>query len=78
MQLTTDDKMAGLETPDGRTFKPHDGVITLPDELSNYGKRAARTVPMFHVRTPQFSGADMAELRARYEAWAAQQEGKQA
>lgn len=69
MQLTTDDKMAGLETPDGRTFKPKDGVISLPEGLDDFGKLAARQVPMFHIRKPMIAGVDVTELRARYEAW---------
>ena len=79
MQLNTDDRNAGLETPDGRTFKPDaNGVITLPEDLASFGQRAARQAPMFHVRKPMISGFDAAELRARYEAWERQQREGQA
>lgn len=70
MQLTTDDRLAGLEAPDGRGFRPDgDGVIHLPDDLAGYGRQAARAAPMFHIRTPLFSGFDASELAARYAAW---------
>jgi hypothetical protein len=72
VELTTDDPHAGLEAPDGRTFQPRGGIITLPDEMASFGERAARQAPMFHIRRHPFAGADVAELRARYEMWAAE------
>ncbi|HEV7213824.1 MAG TPA: hypothetical protein VGP33_01770 [Chloroflexota bacterium] len=75
MQLRTDDRQAGLEAPDGRSFRPDsDGVITLPEELAAYGRRAARLAPMFRVYKRGYAGFDAAELAARYAAWAARQE----
>jgi len=74
VQLTTDDRMAGLDAPDGRSFRPDgDGVITLPDELTDYGRQAARRAPMFRVRRAVFTGFDAAELRTRYAAWEREQ-----
>jgi len=70
VRLTTDDRCAGLDAPDGRSFRPDgDGVITLPEELAGYGRRAARQAPMFHVYQRGYAGFDAAELRARYAAW---------
>ena len=74
MQLTTDDRMAGLDTPDGRSFRPQDGVITVPEQYRSYAEQAARVVPVFHIRHQQWSGFDAAEVRARYEAWRQQKE----
>lgn len=70
MELTTDDRDAGLEAPDGRRFRPdRHGVITLPEDLSGYGARAAKATPLFRVRRRCTAGFDGAELRERYEAW---------
>ena len=70
MQLVSDDRQGGLETADGRTFRPDGrGVITLPEELAGYGRRAARVCPLFHVYRQGYAGFDAAELRERYERW---------
>lgn len=72
MELVTDDRNAGLDAPDGRSFKPDDrGIISLPDDLAAYGERAARVTPLFHVHRRQYGGFDAAELRRRYDAWRA-------
>jgi hypothetical protein len=71
MQLTTDDRQAGLDAPDGRSFRPDgQGVITLPEELADYGRQAARRTPLFQVHRPQFAGFDAGDVRAAYAAWA--------
>ena len=63
--------MAGLETPDGRTFKPDGrGIITLPEELDGYGREAARVCPLFHRYRRQYTGFDAEALEQRYAAWA--------
>lgn len=75
MQLRTDDRQAGLEAPDGRSFRPDgNGVITLPEELAGYGRRTARLTPMFQVYRRGYAGFDAEELAARYAVWAARQE----
>ena len=71
MQLHSLDGLAGLDTPDGRSFKPDArGVITLPEQDAANGRLAAKADPFRPYRQP-FTGFDAAELRARYEAWAA-------
>lgn len=70
MELTTDDPCAGLEAPDGRSFRPDRcGVLRLPEDLAAYGRQAARVTPLFHVRRPGWAGFDAAALRERYAAW---------
>ena len=68
-QLRTNDPNAGLDTPDGRSFKPNrDGIITLPDRDDAYARAAGRT-GLFEPRVPGWGGVDVAELAARYAAW---------
>lgn len=77
MELTTDDPCAGLDAPDGRSFRPDGrGVLSLPEELAAYGRQAARVTPLFHVRRRGWAGFDAAALRERYAAW--EREGAQA
>lgn len=74
MQLRTDDRQAGLAASDGRSFRPDgNGIITLPEELAGYGRRAARLTPLFQVYRRGYAGFDAEELAARYAAWAAEQ-----
>ncbi len=73
MQLTTDDPLAGLDTPDGVPLRPHDGVIDVPEQYRRYAEQAARVAPLFRVRTRQWGGFDAAALQARYAAWKEQQ-----
>jgi hypothetical protein len=71
MQLRTNDKHAGLDTPDGRSFKPDaNGIITLPERDAAYGRLAGRT-GLFEPRVPCYAGFDAAELAARYAEWEA-------
>ncbi len=72
--IATDDKMAGLDTPDGRSFRPRDGLITVPERYRAYAEQAARVVPLFHIHRPCWGGFDATALRARYEAWRREQE----
>lgn len=70
MQLITDDRQAGLEAPDGRSFRPDgNGVITLPEELAGYGRQAARVTPLFQVYRRGYAGFDAAAVRAKHAAW---------
>lgn len=69
MKLQSLDGLAGLDTPDGTSFKPdRRGVIDVPDRYDRYAKLAATAEP-FRAYRPQYAGFDAAELRARYEAW---------
>ena len=69
VQLRTNDKDAGLDTPDGRSFRPdHQGIITLPERDAAYGRLAGRT-GLFEPRVPGWAGFDAAEVRARYADW---------
>ena len=69
MQLRTNDKHAGLDTPDGRSYRPdRDGIITLPDSDAAYVRAAGRT-GLFEPRVPGWAGIDTTELAARYAAW---------
>ena len=74
MQLRTNDKHAGLDTPDGRSFKPNrDGILTLPDRDDAYARAAGRT-GLFEPRVQGWGGVDVAELAAQYAAWEAQRQ----
>lgn len=71
MQLQSLDGLAGLDTPDGRSYKPDGrGIITLPDADAAYGALAAKADPFCPYRR-QYGGFDGAELRARYDEWRA-------
>ncbi len=64
--ILTGDPKAGLETPDGHTFKPDSyGRIRVPGPYADYAEKAAATVPFFSRPGKLWSGVDMAELRAR-------------
>ena len=68
-QLRTNDKDAGLDMPDGRSFKPDRyGILTLPDSDAAYVRAAGRT-GLFEPRVPSYAGFDAAELAARYAEW---------
>lgn len=74
VQLRTNDKDAGLDTPDGRSFKPDaNGIITLPERDAAYGRLAGRT-GLFERRVPGWAGFDAGELAARYAVWEERQE----
>ncbi len=75
--IATDDKMAGLDTPDGRSFRPRDGVIALPERYRAYAAEVVRSVPFFRVYRRRWGGFDAAECRVRYEEWRREQERRQ-
>ena len=69
MELRTNDKYAGLDTPDGRSFKPdRDGILRLPERDDAYARAAGRT-GLFEPRVQGWGGVDVAELAAQYAAW---------
>lgn len=69
MEIQSLDGLAGLDTPDGRSFKPDArGVITLPERDAAYGALAAKADP-FRPYRRRYGGFDAAELAARREAW---------
>jgi hypothetical protein len=69
VQLRTNDRDAGLDTPDGRSFKPDaNGIITLPERDAAYGRLAGRT-GLFELRVPGWAGFDARDLAARYAVW---------
>ncbi len=74
MQLMTDDRMAGLDTPDGVALRPRDGVIDVPERYRAYAAEAVRSVPFFRVYRRRWGGFDAEECRARYLAWKEQQQ----
>ena len=70
MRLQSLDGLAGLDTPDGKSFRPDGrGVIDVPDRYDAYTRAAATAAP-FRAYRAQYGGFDAQELRARYEAWA--------
>ena len=69
VQLRTNDRDAGLDTPDGRSFRPDaEGIITLPERDAAYGRLAGRT-GLFERRVPGWAGFDARELAAGYAVW---------
>lgn len=69
MELQSLDGLAGLDTPDGRSYRPDArGVIDLPDRDAAYGALAAKADP-FRPYRRQYAGFDAADLAARRVAW---------
>ena len=69
-RIVAHDKLAGLDAPDGRSFKAdRDGVVTVPDALAGYAEHAVRTTPLFERYRRRYAGFDAAELAARRREW---------
>ena len=64
VQLETDDKCAGVETPGGQKFDPVDGIITMPDHLASYADQVAQLSPgMMRRYKKSYAGFGEGKLR---------------
>lgn len=67
MQLEMPDKMANLETPDGRKYRQKDGVVELPDQDAQAFLQAG--IPGVRVYRKVWGGVDLRELEEKARRW---------